>query len=202
MGLRTWIYKKTGIKLRKFTRSRFANHFIDINVKIGEHTYTQASGHIYRDTIIGRYCSIANNASIGVLHHRMESLSTHPFQYESRFNSTIKTSPERQENKNRGYRTKIGNDVWIGENTVILTGKTIGDGAVIGAGAVVTKDVPPYAIVGGVPAKIIRYRFDEPTIKELLELQWWNLEPEEMAGVDFKNIHTAISQIKQIKSDL
>ena len=70
----------------------------------------------------------------------------------------------------------IGNDVWIGENAVILGGISIGDGAVIGAGAIVTKDVPPYTIVGGVPAKKIRSRFPDDIVKMLLKIQWWNLE--------------------------
>ncbi|MNI40841.1 Chloramphenicol acetyltransferase [compost metagenome] len=74
----------------------------------------------------------------------------------------------------------IGNDVWIGANAVILPGVTLGDGAVIGAGAVVTKDVPPYAIVGGVPAKVIRYRFTPEEIEVLLRIKWWEWEIEEI----------------------
>ncbi|MGN1275552.1 MAG: CatB-related O-acetyltransferase, partial [Floccifex sp.] len=75
-------------------------------------------------------------------------------------------------------RTVIGNDVWIGNNVTILAGVSVGDGAVLAAGAVVTKDVPPYAIVGGVPAKILRFRFDDGTIKELQKLEWWNKNPD------------------------
>lgn len=70
-------------------------------------------------------------------------------------------------------RVEIGNDVWIGDNVVILKGK-IGDGAVIGAGAVVTRDVPPYAIVAGNPARVIKYRFDDETIRKLLKEKWWD----------------------------
>lgn len=76
----------------------------------------------------------------------------------------------------------IGNDVWIGYEAVILSGVTIGDGAVIGCRAVVTKDVPPYTIVGGVPAKPIRKRFDEETIKELQKIKWWDWPEEKIAG--------------------
>lgn len=201
MGLRTWIYKKTGIKLRAFTRSRFANHFVDTDVQVGDHTYAQASGNIYRHTRIGRYCSMANNVSIGVFQHPVTWLSTHPFQYDRRLNPALKadTMPQPIADKSSKGLTQIGNDVWIGENAIIMTGITIGDGAIIGAGAVVTKDVPPYAIVVGVPARILRYRFDEPTIKQLLTLQWWELEPEEMDGVDFSDVHQAIAQITQIK---
>lgn len=76
----------------------------------------------------------------------------------------------------------IGNDVWIGYEAVILPGVTIGDGAVIGCRAVVTKDIPPYTIVGGVPAKPIRKRFDEETIKELQKIKWWDWPEEKIAG--------------------
>jgi virginiamycin A acetyltransferase len=77
-------------------------------------------------------------------------------------------------------RITIGNDVWIGARAVILDGITIGDGAIVGACAVVTKDVPPYAVVAGVPARVIRYRFSEKKIRTLLELQWWEWSPEEI----------------------
>jgi virginiamycin A acetyltransferase len=70
--------------------------------------------------------------------------------------------------------TRVGNDVWIGYGSTVMPGVTIGDGAIVGSCSVVTKDVPPYAIVGGNPAKVIRYRFDEVTIARLLELRWWD----------------------------
>lgn len=76
----------------------------------------------------------------------------------------------------------IGNDVWIGYEAVILSGVTIGDGAIIGSRAVVTRDVPPYTIVGGVPARTIRRRFDEQTIEKLLELKWWHWPEERIKG--------------------
>ncbi len=74
----------------------------------------------------------------------------------------------------------IGNDVWIGVRVIILGGVKIGNGAVIGAGSVVTRDVPPYAVVAGAPARLIRYRFEEPVIRRLEELQWWNKSEEEL----------------------
>jgi len=77
----------------------------------------------------------------------------------------------------------LGNDVWIGANTLIMGGIKVGDGAIIGAGAVVTKDIPAYAIAVGCPAKVIRYRFDEPTIGRLLALQWWNKPDQEIRNL-------------------
>ena len=79
----------------------------------------------------------------------------------------------------------IGNDVWIGRNAIIMDGVTVGTGAIVGAAAVVTKDVPPYAIVAGVPARIIRYRFDEGTVKRLLANRWWDY-PEEFIATRLK----------------
>lgn len=97
---------------------------------------------------------------------------------------------------------EIGNDVWIGDNVTIKNGVKIGDGAVIGACALVTKDIPPYAIVGGVPAKIIKYRFEEKIINELLELKWWNFNDEILKTIQYDNILDAIATLKKIKNSL
>ena len=96
--------------------------------------------------------------------------------------------------------TNIGDDVWVGAGSIIMAGVTIGDGAIIAAGSVVTKDVPPYAIVGGVPAKILRYRFDEGVRKALLKLKWWNL-PEEVLKQNielFQKEKLSISDVQNI----
>lgn len=133
------------------------------------------------NTVIGRYCSISWNVQLIAGQHPTKLfVSTHPA-----FFSNSKQAGFTYVNKNifdeykyvdnqKQFLLKIGNDVWIGANTVLLEGVSIGDGAIIGAGSVVTKDIPPYAIVGGNPAKVIRYRFTEDEIKFLLEFQWWN----------------------------
>lgn len=93
----------------------------------------------------------------------------------------------------------IGHDVWIGAKATILRGVKIGHGAVIAAGAVVNKDVEPYSIVGGIPAKHIRYRFDEATRKRLLALKWWNYDCVSFSGVDFSDIESALTELESRK---
>ena len=124
--------------------------------------------------IIGRFCSIACGAKFifTSANHTMKSLSTYPFPiFFEEWDLDIKNIKSAWDNKGDII---IGNDVWIGYEAVILSGVHIGDGAIIGARAVVTKDVPPYTIAGGVPAKEIRKRFDEKTINKLQQIQWWN----------------------------
>lgn len=124
--------------------------------------------------VIGRFCSIACGAKFlfNSANHTLRSLSSYPFPiFFEQWGLDIKNVASAWDNK--GYIV-IGNDVWIGYEAVILAGVTVGDGAVIGARAVVTKDVPPYTIVGGVPAKPIRRRFDEETISALQALKWWD----------------------------
>ena len=128
--------------------------------------------------IIGKFCSIACGAKfiLNSANHSLSSLSTYPFPiFFEEWNLDVKNITEAWDNKGD---IVIGNDVWIGYEAVILAGVTIGDGAVIGARAVVTKDIPPYTIVGGVPAKPIRKRFTQETIDLLLKIKWWNW-PEE-----------------------
>ena len=123
---------------------------------------------------IGKFCSIPCGARFlfNSANHTMNSLSTYPFPiFFEEWGLDVKDITSAWDNKGD---IVIGNDVWIGYEAVIMAGVTIGDGAIIGARAVVTKDVPPYTIVGGVPAKQIRKRFSDETISELLNLKWWD----------------------------
>ena len=131
---------------------------------------------------IGKFCSIACGAKFlfNSANHALGSLSTYPFPiFFEEWGLPVEDIP-------RAWDTKgdivVGNDVWIGYEAVILAGVTIGDGAVVGARAVVTKDVPPYAIVGGVPAKPIRKRFSDGVIQRLLALKWWDWPVERIAA--------------------
>ena len=127
---------------------------------------------------IGRFCSIGNNVKvIDVTHPTSGFISTHPafFSTNMQCGTTFVSHNFFNERLSiNGRSCIIGNDVWIGDDVRIIGSRKIGDGAIIALGSVVTKDVPPYAIVGGVPAKVIRYRFEDNKIKELLNLQWWN----------------------------
>lgn len=154
------------------------------NVSLGMGSYIGRNCWIKR-TKTGKYCSIANNVSTALGSHPLSKfVSTHPaffsLSQEKKFGyvHTQKFDEYKWLDENNKIQINIGNDVWIANNSVILEGVSIGDGSVVCAGAVVTKDVPPYAIVGGVPAKVIRYRFDEKQIQYLLQLKWWD-KPEE-----------------------
>lgn len=222
MGLRTWIYKKTGIRLKEFEDpyapiiqelenkiSSLTNEInllkypnsIRHNVTIGQNSYAMPGGYICNCSI-GNYCSIASGVVIGPSVHPAQWLSTSPFQYNfPEVHKGIDPLKYLTYKHHTKLSSDIGNDVWIGQNAIVMGGLNIGDGAIIAAGAVVTKDVPPYAIVGGVPARVIKYRFDEPTIKELLELRWWDLDKEVLLKnkVEFNDICKAIEQIRLIK---
>ena len=144
------------------------------SVSIGKYTYINSNYNwttIESNTVIGKYSSIGPGAAIGYGNHNYKYLSTHPFLYNSRY-GFVGTDTELDDDK---LLTVIGNDVWIGANANIKRGVKIGDGAIIAMNAVVTKDIPPYAIAAGVPAKILKYRFDEDTIKYLNKIKWWNI---------------------------
>lgn len=134
---------------------------------------------IMDSVLMGRYTTLGPDVKVVSGQHPTSKIaSTHPAFYSARgqmgFTYVDKTIFNETRFAKEQYKVVIGNDVWIGSYTRIMEGVTIGDGAVVAAGAMVTKDVPPYAIVGGVPAKIIKYRFDEETIKKLLKLKWWD----------------------------
>lgn len=127
---------------------------------------------------VGKYCSIGLGVKIYLGgNHRHDWITTYPFHVQWAHNETFKSI----ENNIKGYPhsngdVKIGNDVWIGEGVTIMSGVEIGDGAVIGTNSTVVKNVEPYSINGGHPAKHIKYRFEDNIIKKLLEIRWWDIE--------------------------
>lgn len=180
----------SGIRLkRKFPYSTFhAGVYIDkcskigkwvtlfrnvrvLRSRIGDHTFVQENSILNR-TEVGKFCSIARDVTIGLGQHPTDYVSTHPAFY-SNSQPIMKTFCNNNRYQPFG-KTEVGHDVWIGQNALIKDGITIGSGAVISAGAVVIRDVPDYALVAGVPAKIRKIRFDIRTIEKLLDIQWWN----------------------------
>lgn len=170
-----------------------------MSITIGKHSYLNDpfSSGWYDDArlpngekpniIVGKYTSIGKNCQFILTHHNYKSVSTFP-----EFGNVF----------SRG-NISIGNDVWIGMNVTILDNVTIGDGAVIGAGSVVSKNIPPYAIVVGNPSNIVKYRFPEPIIQQLLETKWWTLENNELVTLGIKNntdIESFIKVVQKYKS--
>ncbi|MCK5149253.1 CatB-related O-acetyltransferase [bacterium] len=146
------------------------------NIEIGKYSYGGCFNlsNIRAFTKVGRYCSFAQNVYIYNTNHPLEKKSVHPFFYNPALGLV-----EREQVSRR--HIEIGNDVWVGQNVIILASvSNIGDGVVIGAGTVVTKDVPDYAVVVGNPGKIIKYRFSESTIRKLKQEQWWQKDITEL----------------------
>lgn len=176
----------------------WGNPVIKQDCKIGRFSYLNANTTVYPKTSIGRFVSIAKKCEIGAFEHPIDWLSSSPFQYNMKLHFPDYANMVKTKTFTRPSATHIGNDVWIGTMVTIKRGVNIGNGAVIAAGAVVTKDVPPYAVVGGTPAKVIRYRFSDEVIECLQRLKWWNLDMSELGKVDFDDIHLAIRQLSKI----
>ena len=143
------------------------------NSTIGRYTYMGYDCEVL-STDIGGFCSLASGIHTGLAEHPLRWVSTSPVFMKVK-NSSVKKRFASLTFKSKP-RTVIGDDVWIGTNAIIKAGVHIGTGAVIASGAVVTKDVEPYAIVGGCPAKVIKFRFDKNMIDKLLQSKWWNLD--------------------------
>lgn len=189
IGEKTKIYKFNIIKNSNFNGSNFSGDSSRIDnstldkyarvgknnhiyyVSLGRHTYT-GQNTVIMHTKVGSFTSISWGVSIGAAEHDFTKITSHTFLYNSYDDL----------NDNVVYydrfagETTIGNDVWIGCNSTVLRGVRIGDGAVVGANTIVTKDVPPYAIVVGNPGRIIKYRFDEEIILKLLQIEWWKFD--------------------------
>ena len=173
------VITKPGIQVGDYT---MYNDFVNDPTEFEQHNVLYHYPINHDRLIIGKFCSIACGAKFlfKSANHAMAPLSTYPFPLFFEEWGLDRTDVA-QAWDNKGDIV-IGNDVWIGYEAVIMAGVTIGDGAVIGARAVVTKDVPPYTIVGGVPARPIRLRFLQQTVDALLELAWWDWPKEQIAA--------------------
>jgi len=142
--------------------------------------YSYISQHsLVNKTIIKKFCSIGPGCYIGLWEHDSD-VSTHSFYLYEHSGHFVKGYTSYAKDS---IETYIGNDVWVGANTVILKGVTIGNGAIIGAGSVLTKDIPPYAIAAGNPAKIIKYRYEPSEIAWLEQLKWWDFSRDEIQNI-------------------
>lgn len=167
------------------------NHHKRLNTSCGKYSYGSLCNHIYVEKV-GAFCSFAKGVDVAI-NHPLTYLSTHPFMYcdEACSNVFEKYDNCKEEDcyfpgvKPKGkvpglHRITIGNDVWLGQNVLITNSANIGNGVIAGAGAVITKDVPDYAVVVGVPARIIRYRYTPEQIKKLNKIAWWDWPDEKI----------------------
>lgn len=170
---------------------------------MGSFSYSWSSLPI--DTKVGRYCSIARDVVVLGKRHPIEWASTSSFTYDDSFamfraarkdfGGLYDVAPI----EHREKRVTIGNDVWIAAGVVIKPGVTIGDGAVVAAKSVVTRDVPPYSIVGGNPAEIIRSRFEGQVCNDLAESRWWDFRFTDLNGIDVSDTTVFLQEFKKRK---
>ncbi len=171
-GYNIQIGELTEINYSKLGRfNTFYKNVLVLNTEIADYVYV-ADSTVISNTVIGKFCSIGPGCRIGLGKHPVHLISTFPAFFS--VDKQCQFSFVDENSFNEFERIEIGNDVWLGANVVVADGINIGNGAIVAAGAVVVKDVPPYAIVGGVPARIIRYRFSIGEIEVLQKVQWWN----------------------------
>jgi acetyltransferase-like isoleucine patch superfamily enzyme len=173
---------------------------------IGRYTFINDGTCIFDSVTIGRFSTFARNCQIGGAEHPIHHLTTSFFRISKdwfpndplvRAAKPLRSTPRKS--RSRSNRIEIGSDVWIGAAVLVLKGVTIGHGAVLGAGSVVTKDVPPYAVVVGNPAKIIRYRFSDEIVERLLRTAWWDLDPAIIAELPLDDVERSLGLIEQPK---
>ncbi|MDQ0163635.1 DapH/DapD/GlmU-related protein [Bacillus alveayuensis] len=158
-------------ELGEYTEVGAHNYFE--NVKLGDYSYT-GQFCILQNVEVGKFSNIAAMVRIGPTAHPMERPTLHHITYRRKMYGVDKKDDEKFLAWRTEQKTYIGHDTWIGHGAIIMPGVKVGNGAVVGSGAIVTKNVDPYSIVIGIPAKHLRYRFDDQTIKRLEEIRWWD----------------------------
>lgn len=157
--------------------TEIGEHNVFEHVTFGDFSYT-GQRCIVQNAEIGKFSNIAAAVRIGPTDHPMDRPTQHHFTYRRRMFGFAEEDDRAFFAHRSSRRTEIGHDTWLGHGVIVLPERSVGTGAVIGAGSVVTRDVPPYAVAVGNPARVVRYRFDEPTIAALLEIAWWDWEYE------------------------
>lgn len=163
-----------------------------VDTEFGDYSYVERDSDIWCARI-GKFASIAAAVRINATNHPMWRASQHHFTYRASSYFADADMDEEFFGWRRDNAVTIGNDTWLGHGSTILPGVAIGDGAVIAAGAVVTKDVEPYVIVGGVPARPIRARFPAPVVERMQALSWWNWEHE--------RLHSALADFRKLTAE-
>jgi acetyltransferase-like isoleucine patch superfamily enzyme len=164
---------------------------------MGAYSYLAQDSHLVR-TRMGRYCSVGNDCRIGLSIHPQGRLTTSPITYRNVFGIDGVSDPDISETKD----IDIGHDVWIGTRAIVMGGVTIGNGAIIGAGAVVTRDVAPHAVVGGNPARVIKMRFSERVSSRIQNSSWWDYDliPANRQNlIDWSDAERTLDRLDQLK---
>ena len=178
----------------------FQSPIIKANAKVflGAYSYMNSGGYVRENVFIGRFCSIGRRVTISAGRHNIHGLSTSPL-----LNHEVDKYSREEETylgvKNQKKMVIIENDVWIGDGAIIMPGITISTGSIIASNCVVTKDVPPYAIVGGVPGRLIKYRFKKEITEKLILSRWWNVDLETLRSLPKKNIFKFIKKTSSME---
>ncbi|MBU3607796.1 CatB-related O-acetyltransferase [Polynucleobacter nymphae] len=174
------------------SHSTIARSLVGRYVAIGCHSFMSRAK-------TGNYCTFGNRVSIGGLNHDYRLVTSHEVAFRNTsaiYGETIvdKDAYIQGQDQNPQYHVEMGHDIWIGDNAVVLPGRKIGTGAVIGAGAVVTTDVPAYSIIVGNPGRILKYRFPDDVILRLLSSNWWDKTISDLKGFDFSDMDTFLKK--------
>jgi acetyltransferase-like isoleucine patch superfamily enzyme len=178
------------------------NSQVGPDVVAGKYFGMNESCFIARATI-GAFCAIGARTAINPFNHPADWLSIHEFQYHPRsfdWVAEYNDFKRLERTPDMFSPVTIGNDVWTGHNVNVMAGVNIGDGAIIAAGSVVTKDVPPFAIVAGVPATLKRFRFSDKIVARLLRVKWWDMELADLSGLPFRDIERCLDTIEARKA--
>jgi len=170
-------------------------------VYIGRYSRLMGNGMLSPLLTIGRHCTISQGVLLGGGRHHMEYLTTGEIPGLELDRNFYSDAEEAFDAKDTSGFTRIGCDVWVGANASILRGRHVGTGAIVGAGTVVNKDVPPYAVVAGNPARIVRYRFEPPIIESLLRTRWWTLSVEEIKSLPFADIRRCVERLEHLRQN-